>query len=85
MKLRIITEEKRGRYYVKPQKLVDEKWEDLKEGTKSVAAARLHGNEIRSLSSTKIAGNARSQRARGRSAQKVNDEMHRLWQTSEAD
>jgi hypothetical protein len=55
MKLRIITEEKRGRYYVKPQKLVDEKWEDLKEGTKSVAAARLHGNEIRSLSSTKIA------------------------------
>lgn len=55
MKLRIITEEKRGRYYVKPQKLVDEKWKDLKEGIRSTAAAKLYGNEATGISKDRVA------------------------------
>ena len=52
--LRIFVEERRGRYLVKPQKKDKEKWEDINEGVRSVAAARLFGNEIPAFTSTRI-------------------------------
>lgn len=52
--LRIFIEEIRGRYHIKPQQTNDSGWEDIKEGIKTVAAARLFGNEIPSFTSKRV-------------------------------
>lgn len=53
-KLRIFIEEIRGRYYIKPQQTDDSKWKDIKEGVKTVASARLFGNEIPTFTSNRV-------------------------------
>lgn len=52
--LRIFIEERRGRYLVKPQRKDKDKWEDINEGVRTIAAARLFGNEIPAFTSTRV-------------------------------